>query len=125
MDELISRSIKLVIDTAIHGYALHTAYECSLHLLGVIWSSLTHLLLHLARGPTNKKNSTDNEDSRNPSAANIPKTPGEILSNPNTSVNTNSLLIFRINSSDNKGNSFLNKREVVTSKSQRNFLYFL
>jgi len=48
---IIIRVIKLVIDTAIHGYALHTVYGCSLHLLGALWSSLTHLLIHLARGP--------------------------------------------------------------------------
>jgi len=87
---IIIRVIKLVIDTAIHGYALHTVYGCSLHLLGAIWSSLTHLLLHLARGPTNK----DNEDSRQPSATNIPKAPAEIPSNISSSVNTNSLPII-------------------------------
>ncbi|XP_036138366.1 uncharacterized protein LOC105829195 isoform X1 [Monomorium pharaonis] len=51
---LIIRIIKLIIDTAIHGYALHTVYGCSMHLLGAIWSSLTHLLLHLAHGPPKK-----------------------------------------------------------------------
>jgi len=103
---IVIRVIKLVIDTAIHGYALHTAYgcslhlqiaprRCSLHLLGAIWSSLTHLLL--ARGPTNKENkrySTDNENSGYLSATNIPKAPREILSNPSISVNTNSLPII-------------------------------
>ena len=49
---IIIRVIKLIIDTAIHGYALHTVYGCSLHLIGAIWSSLTHLLIHLARSPT-------------------------------------------------------------------------
>jgi len=94
---IIIRVIKLVIDTAIHGYALHTVYGCSLHLLGAIWSSLTHLLLHLARGPTNKdnkRNSTDNEDLRRPSATNIPKAPTEIPSNVSSSVNTNTLPII-------------------------------
>lgn len=52
---LIIRLVKIVIDTAIHGYALHTAYGCSMHLLGAIWSSLTHLLLHLARPPVRKE----------------------------------------------------------------------
>jgi len=94
---IVIRVIKLVIDTAIHGYALHTAYGCSLHLLGAIWSSLTHLLLHLAQRPTNKDNKryfADNEDSRQPPAANIPKAPTEIPSNPSTSVNTNTLPII-------------------------------
>lgn len=48
---MIIRLIKLIIDTVIHGYALHTVYGCSLHLLGALWSSITHLLLHLAHGP--------------------------------------------------------------------------
>lgn len=43
------RLIKLIIDTFIHGYALHTVYGWSLHLLGAIWDSVTHLLLHLAK----------------------------------------------------------------------------
>ncbi|XP_039315264.1 uncharacterized protein LOC120359894 [Solenopsis invicta] len=51
---LIIRLIKIIIDTTIHGYALHTAYGCSMHLLGALWSSITHLLLHLARGPVDK-----------------------------------------------------------------------
>lgn len=59
---LVVRIIKLVIDTAIHGYALHTAYGCSMHLLGAIWSSVTHLLLHLAHGPDNKKNDTQTNE---------------------------------------------------------------
>lgn len=46
---IIIRIIKLVIDTIIHGYALHTIYGWSLHLLGAIWGSITHLLLHLGR----------------------------------------------------------------------------
>jgi len=82
---IVIRVIKLVIDTIIHGYALHTLYGCSLHLFEAIWSSLTHLLLHLARGPTNKKNkrnSTDNGDPRHPSARIIPKAPRKIISTP-------------------------------------------
>ncbi|XP_072754310.1 uncharacterized protein [Anoplolepis gracilipes] len=59
---LIIRLIKLTIDTAIHGYALHTVYGCSLHLLGAVWSSLTHLLLHLARGPVNQRGIKPEED---------------------------------------------------------------
>lgn len=47
---ILVRLIKLIVDTIIHGYALHSVYGWSLHLLGAIWSSVTHLLLHLA-GP--------------------------------------------------------------------------
>lgn len=46
---VIARLIKLIIDTIIHGYALHSIYGWSLHLLGAIWSSVTNLLLHLGR----------------------------------------------------------------------------
>ncbi|KYN50256.1 hypothetical protein ALC62_06924 [Cyphomyrmex costatus] len=46
---IIIRVVKLIIDTMIHGYALHTMYGWSLHLIGAIWSSVTHLLLHLGR----------------------------------------------------------------------------
>lgn len=55
---LIIRFVKFAIDTAIHGYALHSAYGCTLHLVGAVWSSITHLLLHLAQGP---KHPTDTE----------------------------------------------------------------
>ena len=48
---IIIRLIKIIFDTLIHGYALHAAYGCSLHLLGAIWSSFTHLLLYLANRP--------------------------------------------------------------------------
>lgn len=43
---VIVRVTKLVIDTIIHGYALHSVYGWSIHLLGAIWSSITNLLLH-------------------------------------------------------------------------------
>lgn len=46
---VIIRTIKLVIDTTIHGYALHSIYGWSIHLLGAIWSSVTNLLLHLGK----------------------------------------------------------------------------
>lgn len=46
---VIIRIIKLIIDTLVHGYALHTIYGWSLHLLGAIWSSVTSLLLHLGQ----------------------------------------------------------------------------
>lgn len=46
---VILRLTKLVIDTIIHGYALHSVYGWSVHLLAAIWSSVTNLLLHLGR----------------------------------------------------------------------------
>ncbi|KMQ84581.1 hypothetical protein RF55_17519 [Lasius niger] len=39
--------MKLILDTIVHGYALHTIYGWSLYLLGALWDSLTHLILHL------------------------------------------------------------------------------
>lgn len=47
---MLIRVIKLLIDTLIHGYALHTVYGWSLYMIGAIWDSVTHLLLHLKRG---------------------------------------------------------------------------
>jgi len=46
---MIFRFVKLIIDTLIHGYALHSIYGWSAHLLGAIWSSVTNLLLHMGR----------------------------------------------------------------------------
>ena len=46
---IILRLAKLVVDTIIHGYALHSIYGWSLHLLGALWASVTSLLLHLGK----------------------------------------------------------------------------
>jgi len=40
---ILIRLIKLIVNTIIHGYALHSVYGWNLHLIGI------HLLLHLAR----------------------------------------------------------------------------
>ena len=61
---IIFRMIKLIADTIIHGYALHTIYGWSIHLLGAIWSSVTNLLLHL--GKANKQGNNRNEEIRRP-----------------------------------------------------------
>jgi len=53
------RLVKLTIDIAIHGYALHSAYGCSLYILGAIWSSLTNLLLYFAKESSKKDNPTE------------------------------------------------------------------
>lgn len=45
---IIIRGVKLIADTVIHGYALHSIYGWSIHMLGALWRSVTHLLLHLA-----------------------------------------------------------------------------
>ncbi|XP_067203492.1 uncharacterized protein [Linepithema humile] len=85
---LIARIVKLVIDTAIHRYAFHTVYGCSMHLLGALWSSLTHLLLHLARGPveTKKKSNkaTETSPERIANAPPLPEQPTVIQITPTT-----------------------------------------
>lgn len=44
---LFVRLAKLVIDSIIRGYALHSVYGWSLNLLGAVWSSISHLLLQI------------------------------------------------------------------------------
>lgn len=39
--------IKYIADTLLHRYALHNIYGWNLHLIGGLWGSLIHLLLHL------------------------------------------------------------------------------
>ena len=46
---MIIHLIKAVVDIIIQGYALHSVYGWSIHLLGALWSSVSHLLLHLAK----------------------------------------------------------------------------
>lgn len=46
--------IKFVIDTALHGYALHQVYGWSVHLLGAIWDSVTNVLIHLKTNRSNR-----------------------------------------------------------------------
>ncbi|KYN00130.1 hypothetical protein ALC62_09091 [Cyphomyrmex costatus] len=56
----------------IHGYALQTIYGLSLHLIGAVWSSVTHLLLHLGRRtypkPQEDTNAETLEEAPGPSA---------------------------------------------------------
>ena len=44
---MILRGIKLMVDTVIHGYALHSMYGWSLYLLAAVWNSVANLLLHM------------------------------------------------------------------------------
>lgn len=53
--------IKLIIDTVIHGYTIHTIYGWSLHLLGACWDSVTNLILHLSRKPQTPPEETKQE----------------------------------------------------------------
>lgn len=67
---LLFRLTKLVIDTIIHGYALHSVYGWSIHLVGAVWSSVTHLLLHLAGTPRSSPptEAADSKDETSPTA---------------------------------------------------------
>ncbi|KYN13162.1 hypothetical protein ALC57_14657 [Trachymyrmex cornetzi] len=49
------RTVKLIIDTIIHGYAIHTIYGWSLHLIGALWDSVTNLIIHLSQKPKRKE----------------------------------------------------------------------
>ncbi|XP_039315426.1 uncharacterized protein LOC120359992 [Solenopsis invicta] len=83
---IIARIVKLIIDTIIHDYALHSIYGWSMHLLGAIWSSVTHLLIHLG-GRKNQASATTPEARPTPedapsltlsmSEARLPKPQGE------------------------------------------------
>ena len=46
---MLIQFFKTLIDIIIQGYALYSVYGWSIHLLGAIWSSVTNLLLHLAK----------------------------------------------------------------------------
>lgn len=59
---LIFRLIKLTVDTVIHGYAIHSVYGWSVHLFGAIWSSITHLLVHLGQADDPSSEAEDNRD---------------------------------------------------------------
>lgn len=72
------RTIKLIIDTVIHGYALHTIYGWSIHLAGALWDSVTNLLLHLASG-VRKKNV---KEETKPQPTLLPNAPHHIAEDP-------------------------------------------
>ena len=48
---MIIHLIKAIIDIIIQGYTLNAVYGWSIHLLGALWSSVTYLLIHIARRP--------------------------------------------------------------------------
>ncbi|KAM0736910.1 hypothetical protein ACS0PU_000003 [Formica fusca] len=61
---MIVRLAKLIVDTIIHGYALHSIYGWSLHLLGAIWTSVTNLLLYM--GTPSRRNDGGNGGNERP-----------------------------------------------------------
>ncbi|GAB1869250.1 hypothetical protein CAJAP_10329 [Camponotus japonicus] len=62
---IIIRLIKLVVDTIIHGYALHSIYGWSLHLLEAVWTSVTNLLLHIG-APNQRTDSKNRRPTKTP-----------------------------------------------------------
>ncbi|CAB0043227.1 unnamed protein product [Trichogramma brassicae] len=61
--------IKLVVDTAIHGYAIYSIYGFSIRLLGSIWNSVNQLLLHLGHQQQQRQNQYQNQDQGQTQAA--------------------------------------------------------
>lgn len=58
---VIIRGIKLILDTILHSYALHSIYGCSCYLIGSLWDSLTQLLLLLGGKKTTNHEGTSIE----------------------------------------------------------------
>ena len=48
---MILQFIKTIINIVVHGYTLHTVYGWSVRLLGALFGSITHLLVHLNKRP--------------------------------------------------------------------------
>ncbi|XP_070167759.1 uncharacterized protein [Polyergus mexicanus] len=71
---MVIRLAKLIVDTIIHDYALHSIYGWSLHLLGAIWTSVTNLLLYM--GTPNKRSDRGNDGNQRPNQ--IPPTNKEL-----------------------------------------------
>lgn len=71
---------KLIVDTVVHGYTLHTVYGWSIQLIGALWDSITHLLLHLAK----TRNEKQSNEGNHPAGA-----PEDMELNQSTSVQTN------------------------------------
>lgn len=76
---MVFKTAKVLIDSLIHGIALHSIYGWSFYLIGAIWDSLTNLLIHLGnRRRTNieRNNITeeDNNEDRNTERATTRKT---------------------------------------------------
>ena len=50
---MIIHTIKITVDIILQGYAIHSVYGWSVHLLGALWTSATHSLIYAARRPEN------------------------------------------------------------------------
>jgi len=83
---IIIRLIKLVVDTIIHGYALHSIYGWSLHLLGAVWTLVTNLLLYIGapNQRTDSKNRRPTKTPPKPIPRNLPSDRGTTPPDPKT-----------------------------------------
>lgn len=87
---LLFRLLKLIIDSIIRGYALHSVYGWSVHLVGAIWSSLTHLLLQLGKKGKDDNANTGSEATEllpMPTPNVVPKTPVSEGASPECPLN--------------------------------------
>lgn len=68
---VLIRLVKLIIDTVIQAFALHSVYGCSGYMLGALWNSITQLLLQLekqskVKGLNSSESSSDLREVRSP-----------------------------------------------------------
>lgn len=68
---MIIQFFKILFDTVIRGYTLHSIYGWSLKLMGAIFASITALLIHLGDPPESKPNA---EMSEIPFSSKVPTT---------------------------------------------------
>lgn len=91
---LAIKFVKLILDTIVHGYALHTVYGWSIYLIGAIWDSVTHLLLHLKTnipGKEKRKNTENYKNSEDAEASELKSITHPEENNPPPRTNVNQL----------------------------------
>ncbi|KOC59895.1 hypothetical protein WH47_10536 [Habropoda laboriosa] len=71
---LICRIIKLILDKLINGYALHTVYGWSVHLLGAMWNSLAQLLIFKGKTPVQPQHESTQLTDKNTHRSDTPPT---------------------------------------------------
>lgn len=77
---------KIVIDSLIRGYAIHSVYGCSIHILGAIWSSITHLLIQRGQKRDRDAANTPEPDVALPLVVTHSPTPGIPSDHPKESA---------------------------------------
>lgn len=102
------RTIKLVIDTIIHGYALHSIYGWSVHLIGALWDSVTHLLLHLGKRTSIEEQPHNQTSGRQESNSNNGN--NHLHEENSTRNETSTITLPNINVNSNTNNQAMNIR---------------